>query len=250
MKKLWLVLIFLCCSYGYAEDTQLFTTDPAPAQEYHAAGDSNNTADTANQSTTVPQSPLVSPASISATAAIANSTADENVEGQLSQLTQSTLTFEQQADVRIQNLVDSNHAIGSALRGMSQNIAMLQQQMGQLPASSTSVDTVFGMNAQEFQGMVMGAGGVMLLGIGILFGQYLQRRSRIGVVPRKSVDIESEYDFMGTNEAIPAKLDLARSYIAMNDFVQAKQILKTVIEKGDDAQRAEAGLLFHKMLGK
>ncbi len=36
---------------------------------------------------------------------------------------------------------------------------------------------------------------------------------------------QGEYDFMGSSEAIPAKLDLARAYIAMEDFTSARETL-------------------------
>lgn len=53
-------------------------------------------------------------------------------------------------------------------------------------------------------------------------------------------DTESEYDFMNSVEAIPAKLDLARAYIAMEDYKAAREALEQVISGGDKEQQQEA----------
>ncbi len=49
-------------------------------------------------------------------------------------------------------------------------------------------------------------------------------------------DIRDEYDFMATEQAIPAKLDLARAYIDMGDSDAAKAVLQDVILNGDKPQ--------------
>jgi FimV-like protein len=53
-------------------------------------------------------------------------------------------------------------------------------------------------------------------------------------------DTEKEYDFMNSQEAIPAKLDLARAYIAMEDFGAAKQVLKEVLQQGNSREQLQA----------
>ena len=58
---------------------------------------------------------------------------------------------------------------------------------------------------------------------------------------------EGDYDYMSTDEAIPAKLDLARAYIDMEDFAAAKEVLQEVLKQGDQGQRNEAQLLLAKL---
>lgn len=60
-------------------------------------------------------------------------------------------------------------------------------------------------------------------------------------------DTRGEYDFMGSSEGIPAKLDLARAYIAMEDFDAARQTLSEILGEGDETQRQEAHSLLKKM---
>lgn len=53
-------------------------------------------------------------------------------------------------------------------------------------------------------------------------------------------DTRDEYDFMSTEQAIPAKLDLARAYMDMGDPSAAKKVLQEVVLKGDETQVHEA----------
>lgn len=51
---------------------------------------------------------------------------------------------------------------------------------------------------------------------------------------------DEEYDFMGSEEGLSAKLDLARAYLDMGDINAAKETLQEVITKGNDKQREQA----------
>lgn len=71
------------------------------------------------------------------------------------------------------------------------------------------------------------------------------------VVPLKTEkrmdDTISEYDFMGSSEGISAKLDLVRAYIAMEDYVAARESLAAILNEGNDDQRREANALLNKI---
>lgn len=60
------------------------------------------------------------------------------------------------------------------------------------------------------------------------------------VVTETDPDLRDEYDFMGSQEAMPAKLNLARAYIDMEDFSSARQVLQEVITKGDIKEQLKA----------
>lgn len=53
-------------------------------------------------------------------------------------------------------------------------------------------------------------------------------------------DTREEYDYMGSSESIPAKINLARTYIAMEDQEAARRVLKQVLQSGNKEQRKEA----------
>jgi FimV-like protein len=55
-----------------------------------------------------------------------------------------------------------------------------------------------------------------------------------------SLGFEEEYDFINSDEAIPLRLDLARAYLEMENYDEAKNALQTVLEKGSPEQKLEA----------
>jgi FimV-like protein len=50
-----------------------------------------------------------------------------------------------------------------------------------------------------------------------------------------AADLRDEYDFMGSEEGMPAKLDLARAYIDMGDNDSASDVLSEVMKKATQA---------------
>ena len=70
------------------------------------------------------------------------------------------------------------------------------------------------------------------------------------VIQNDDTDTEQEYDFMGSKEAVPAKLDLARAYVAMQDYQQAKTVLKEVLEQGSADQKQTAQLVLQRIPGE
>lgn len=226
----------------FAEDLASLS-QPAPAQEYHAANGDNPALMPAQQPVAAP-APSVDTTDKSVSIVT-------NTQKEITDLAQNTLSFEQQSDQRIQALVDSNHAMGTAIQTLMQNVADLQQKLAQNTAASASAaGFLHGFRDPETQGLLIGVAGMLLLGAGVLLGRLWHSRAQAKVIvppvspsPKAVKEDTSEYDFMNTAQAIPAKLDLARSYIAMNEVEQAKAILKTVIEKGDDLHRREARVL-------
>ena len=49
-----------------------------------------------------------------------------------------------------------------------------------------------------------------------------------------------EYDFMGSEEGIPAKMNLARAYFDMGLPEKARKVLTDIAAKGDSSQKEEA----------
>lgn len=60
-------------------------------------------------------------------------------------------------------------------------------------------------------------------------------------------DLEDEYDFINSDEGIPAKIDLARAYIDMDNPNSALKILEEVISKGNDQQQKIAQTLIQRI---
>lgn len=281
MKKIILFLTTLFILTTVFAVNAPFSNTPAPTQVYHAASSnqsviqsipSQSGISTAQLTTHVssdvqPDMPVLAQAASApdtiSPAAVINSAGidtDTSAQGQVSQLAESTLAYEQQTDQRIQNLDGSNQVIGSELQTLNQNVAQLQQKINVLQTRRiSSLNGFFHvMNEKDLVIFVsFGAASILLLGFGIWMGRLMHRSSHVDVVNNNNLnrsardlltdDAKSEFDFMATREAIPAKLDLARSYMVMKDYEQAGAVLKTVLEKGDEEQRMVAEALLTKI---
>ena len=76
---------------------------------------------------------------------------------------------------------------------------------------------------------------IILLLLVIVILMAFSKKKPAAAIDRKEQD-KGDYDYLSTKEAIPAKLDLARSYIVMEDFDAAKAVLAEVIMQGDEEQ--------------
>jgi FimV-like protein len=63
-------------------------------------------------------------------------------------------------------------------------------------------------------------------------------------------DSNADYDFLSSEDAIPAKLDLARAYIAMEDFNASTVVLNDVFVQGNSEQKQEAQTLLNQIKQK
>ena len=66
-------------------------------------------------------------------------------------------------------------------------------------------------------------------------------KRKLAVVTETSEDSDlgDEYDFMHSQEGIPARLDLARAYIGMDDYESAKEVLFAILQDQPSAAYQE-----------
>lgn len=74
-----------------------------------------------------------------------------------------------------------------------------------------------------------------------------QQRSNNEVPKIKKEQHDEEYDFMGSQEAVPARFNLAEAYMQMREFQQAKRVLQGILEQGDSDQRQKASALLSQL---
>jgi FimV-like protein len=177
------------------------------------------------------------------------------ISGQVSTLNQNTLMFEQRTDQQIEALSTKNADLtaqlthmGQALTLLNQEVVQLNSQISQLRSGVSSATIVDGnasiwqrIKPELFEGVpyIVYAAMAALVVIVLLMLPWYRRDAR-GLAPVEKPGSSAEYDFMGTHEAIPAKLDLARAYIAMEDHEAAKLVLLEVQKDGDASQKGEA----------
>lgn len=207
----------------------------------------------------------------------------QELESQLSQLNQANTTFQQQTDQRIDVLNQEHTVLQGKLAQLSQVLSILNQEVTQLNQQISHAQKELATNltpAQEQQHKAMPLGShfahtienskttqyilyaiLVLLLIVIMMliprrgGYKLQAITETGGTgsgtnaanePNES-DTRDEYDFMNSEEAIPAKLDLARAYMAMEDYKSARKVLDQVGKNGNDEQKAEAKGMLDKI---
>lgn len=257
LKKLILLsTIFIAFNAGFAANSP-FSTAPAPTQTYQStqnvAQSAQTTTQTAEQPT--PDMPVLAQATPISTPDANSSNNSETVFNSPSAQSQvANATFQQTTDQHIQNLDSSNQAMSAAIETLDQNVAQLQQEVLQIQPVNPKVAIIPREDLATF--IIFGGAAALLLLFGVLMGRLMNRSPQVALAKALSAhpvgdvladDTKSEYDFMGTKAAIPAKLDLARSYMAMNDHEQARAVLKAVLEKGDEEQRMVAEALLTKI---
>ena len=205
----------------------------------------------------------------------------QELESQLSQLNQANTTFQQQTDQRIDVLNQEHTVLQGKLAQLSQVLSILNQEVSQLNQQISHAQKELATNLtpqqqQHQKALPLGShfaktietskttqyilyAILVLLLIVIMMliprrgGYKLQTVTESGGSgpnaanePSES-DTKDEYDFMNSEEAIPAKLDLARAYMAMEDYKSARKVLDQVSKNGSDEQKIEAKGMLDKI---
>ena len=198
------------------------------------------------------------------------------LQAELTQLNQNNLQFQQKAEERIIALNDKNQQLQHRLQILEQAMTLLNQELIQLKQVGNTANQLQQSTATEKTGLLvnfrqwfvrlhqvlgptgynvaMGAAIVVLLLL--LWALWPRRkksatnRSHFDAHPKVGDvldDTKEEYDYMGSAESMPAKINLARTYIAMEDYDAARKVLKEVNKHGDPKQQLEADELINEL---
>jgi len=189
------------------------------------------------------------------------------LEAELTQINQNNLLFQQKVDERLIQLSNRDRLLEQQYRQLAQAINLLNQELitlkktaaplkesAQAPSDQNTPSSTFAEWAQLLEnrlgpvGFKIAVPGIIILLL-LLFWviwprnkKKKQKQANNGDTQEKGTvdDTEAEYDYMGSEEGIPAKLDLARTYIAMEDYNTARQVLAEVSQYGDHSNKLEA----------
>ena len=170
--------------------------------------------------------------------------------------------YKEQVNQHFSQLEQQNLTTQSQLSQINQNLSSLSARMITAASKINKVTTqdinatavVLPSQVSSFLpksklGWWVGVFAILL--IILLWMPWPQRKTTKKQEPTLGKDIaaveDDEYDFMNSAEAIPAKFDLARAYMDMDDFISAKQVLKEVVSKGNPSQRKQAKQLLAGM---
>ncbi|WP_032074900.1 FimV/HubP family polar landmark protein [Coxiella burnetii] len=187
----------------------------------------------------------------------------------LTQMNQNSLQFQQQTDGRLEQLNSQNQQLQQRLQNLEKVVTLLNQELVQLKQGSHPVSQLQPQNPpsqSSFNGWIAylkqilgengyraAIGGMFVALLLILWALWPRKRKNqknrrvLDDQPAIGGADEAEYDYMGSAESIPAKINLARTYIAMEDPVSARKVLKQVSEQGNEEQRQEADELLKSL---
>lgn len=184
---------------------------------------------------------------------------EKNLQQQLLTVQQSMQNYRQQMNGRLQQLEQQNAAMQTQLVNLKSQLANAKpstiSKVNILPVMQTSSPktTSYLPNNKVAWWIIWSAAFLI-----VLLWLPSKKKKENDVAERQEPtlensvdpdlqDIKDEYDFMNSQEAIPAKLDLARAYMDMDDFQSAEHVLQEVIEKGNATERKQAKKLLSEM---
>ncbi len=229
---------------------------PAPAQHFQQATTAANADQSAATATKPNKLNKQSTNDVAATTqtAIVDQQSASVLQAELTQLNQNTVLYQQKTDAEFEDLSNKNQMMQEQLQQLTQALGLMNQEVMHLKQMNEALHQVADKQASaassfnlkqwlnDWQnklgtlGIWIAAIIVILLLIWILW----PRRKKISPIIAAEDDTKVEYDYMGSNESIPAKLNLARAYIAMEDYVAARTVLDEVTQFGNREQQAQA----------
>lgn len=182
----------------------------------------------------------------------------------LSQVSRSNTLFTNHTQQKINELMNRNAALESRIEKLKEAMILLNQEVNQM--NQQLVTTVAKLNTLSqqaaasakstqssspiawlqriksdlgswFNYLIYGAGSLIILLILALL--FLKKGKKV-TSQADSKPLEGDYDYMNSEQAIPAKLDLARSYLVMEDYASARKVLQEILLLGTEDQRQTA----------
>jgi FimV-like protein len=173
-------------------------------------------------------------------------TASQQSDSLISLLQTTTTQSDTQTAAQITALQKSNAQLNTQVSTLATQLAQEQAKMTQLTEQVMNIAPHRVTSLKDFKNEIglwafySIVGIFSLLIVIILILLIGKKKKKIDI---SATDHKSDYDYLSTKEALPAKLDLARSYIVMEDFVSAKLVLSEILQAGDTEQKALAETL-------
>jgi FimV-like protein len=168
------------------------------------------------------------------------------------QLSQQVMNYQQGMSQRVDRVRDHNAEISRHLEQLEQVMQMFAQQLkaveaGKTPPKMPEVAAISQKEQvkpwQDWPVWAWAGLGALAATLLLSLGVWLGSRRRVATVseavavrsePLAKQSTKNEFDFMASSEAVPAKLDLARAYLAMDDTPSAVRVLQEVLTCGDE----------------
>lgn len=208
-----------------------------------------------------PTTSIVNPVSPSPSPLTHNGMA-QSLEAQISQLNQNNLIFQQSMVQKLEVLNNKNKLLEGEVQKLHSVLSLLNQEVISMNSAmqtlkqqqSVESNSKFSLGGTAILAVVFCLSGILMtLVILWIVGRFRTnlKTSRQAVNPNQKIkEDDEEYDFMNSQEAIPAKLDLARAYITMGDTNAAERVLKSIMGLGNSEQCSQAQNLLNQIAAK
>lgn len=177
-----------------------------------------------------------------------NSAQLKELDSQLNSINQQMLMLQQQSDQKIEAMGEQITLLSQQTDKLTQALRLLNSEMSQLKKAygASNVTTDPAAVAGTASSMMLWLIVTLVLSLALsIFALIYARR---GVATSAAVGgLSPEYDFMGSEEGVQAKLDLARSYLAMGDHTKMRDVLSQVFSHGTPEEKKQAQALLNKI---
>lgn len=179
------------------------------------------------------------------------------LQSELDRINQNNLSFQQKTEERLIQLNSQNQKLQHRIQQLTEAMMLLNREVAKkMPyAPPKPIETVnrssswshlenhFGSTGLKIT--IVGVAIILLLLLWTVWPGRKKKNKRNKVASNTETgdvldDTKDEYDYMGSAESIPAKLNLVRTYIAMEDYKAAKKVLTEILKDGDKQQKQEA----------
>ena len=127
---------------------------------------------------------------------------------------------------------------------LTQQVVNLQENISDLKQQGVQISQQLNNLRYAVYGLTLLV--ILLALLAIVRGKKKSQTSPIAAEPAVA-SAQSDYDYMGSREGTPAKLDLARAYIAMEDYTAARETLTEILNEGQEDYHQEAKELLNKI---
>ncbi len=251
MRKL--VFLSLCLfglSLGALADDQTNAIPgnaPVPVQRFEQAGTATPAAPTpapvpapASVATAPATTPASTPTDVPAATAVVSA---GTLKDALLQLNKNVLQYQQQNDAKMLILGAQVSTNASEITRLDKALTLLNQEVSAASPGLVKADDLSNWSSHLNVWFAFAGALIILFALLVLLRKMLKKKPKVAV---EADDTEGEYDYMGSAESIPAKLNLAHAYIKMENFTGAKEVLQEVIQKGTEEQKSTAKELLKK----
>jgi len=246
-KTVFLSLCLFGLSFAALADDQnnaIPGNAPVPVQSFEQAG-TPSVATPAPAAPAPAAAPAATPAPAAAPAAASGEITASTLKDALLQLNKNVLQYQQQNDAKMLILGAQVSTNTSEITRLDKALTLLNQEVTAANPGLVQTNTGF-HNWRTYlnMGLALVGGLIILFVILALLRNFLRKKPK---ARSEAVDdTEGEYDYMGSAESMPVKLNLAHAYIKMENFAGAKEVLQEVIQKGTEEQKAAAKELLKK----